>query len=149
MRAADALGTPRGAINGWAKAMVDLSMRFGYDREHGGFYNSGPLGVESDDRRKVWWVQSEALVAMLEMYRLSGEQEYFEAFERTLEFCNKYHVAHRQGGWWASRNADGTADANRSRTSQWQAGYHNGRALLYASRLLDALADRETVSRQN
>ena len=141
MRACDSLGTPRGVLSGWAKAIAETSMRFGYDKDNGGFFNSGPLGLEADDRRKIWWVQNEALVSMLEMYRLTGEQKYYEAFARTLDFCNKHQVAHHEGGWWASRNDDGTPDKNRSRTSQWQAGYHNGRALLYARRSLDSLAD--------
>lgn len=65
MRALDALGTPRSTLKGWAKSTADASMKFGYDRQHGGFFNSGPLGAEADDRRKVWWVQTEAMVSML------------------------------------------------------------------------------------
>jgi mannobiose 2-epimerase len=103
----------------------------------GGFFYMGPLGKDADDTRKEWWVEAEALVAMLEMYRLTGRAEYYDAFARTLDFVEKYHVA-REGGWWATRRADGSPAGN-SRTSMWQGAYHSGRSMLVCAHLLDLL----------
>jgi mannobiose 2-epimerase len=62
--AARAIDMPLDPLRGWAVSLVDYSLRFGWDQRHGGFFYTGPLGQPASDRRKEWWVQSEALVAM-------------------------------------------------------------------------------------
>jgi mannobiose 2-epimerase len=136
--AARALGHAPATLRGWAEGLVGYSLRHGYDRTRGGFYYTGPVGKEADDTRKEWWVQAEALVSMLEMYRLTGQQQYYDAFAQTLDFVEKHQVAPK-GGWWATRKADGSP-AGTSRTSMWQGAYHSGRSMLGCARLLDDLA---------
>jgi mannobiose 2-epimerase len=123
---------------GWAEALCGYSLKFGYDREYGGFYYTGPLGRPADDTKKEWWVQAEALVSMLEMYRLTGKPEYYDVFRQTLDFVAKHQVA-REGSWWATRAADGSPKGNQ-RSSPWQGAYHNGRAMLLCAKLLEELA---------
>ena len=137
--AARALGYSPKILRSWAQALVDYSLKFGFDETHGGFYYGGPLGKPADDRHKEWWVEAEALVSMLEMYRLTQDDKYMRAFEKTFEFVSTHQIA-EEGGWWASRNEDGSPSQNLSRTSKWQAGYHNGRALLLCSKLLRDIA---------
>jgi mannobiose 2-epimerase len=132
-----ALGQPTPLLRAWAEGLVSYSLRHGYDRTHGGFYYSGPLGKDADDTRKEWWVQAEALVSMLEMFKLTGRQEYYDAFSGTLDFVEKHQVA-RKGSWWATRKADGSP-AGTSRTSMWQGAYHNGRSMILCAGLLDDL----------
>jgi mannobiose 2-epimerase len=127
-------------LRNWAVALCDYSLEHGFDEMHGGFFYTGPLGSAADARHKEWWVQSEALVSMLEMYRLTGDERYFRAFTETLEFIVEHQVAEK-GGWWATRAEDGGPHRNESRTSMWQGGYHNGRALLLSAWLLDAMAE--------
>ncbi|MFN0068456.1 MAG: AGE family epimerase/isomerase [Limisphaerales bacterium] len=123
----------------WAEALVGTSLRLGYDRRHGGFFYGGPLGQPADDLKKEWWVQAEALVSMLDLFRLTGDRRYLEVFDQTLGFIERHHVA-AEGGWWATRQADGSPHANSSRTSMWQGAYHNGRALLFSARRLEEMA---------
>ena len=139
--AARTMQIPLATLRSWAVSVVDYSMLHGYDDQHGGFFYSGPVGQLATDHHKEWWVQSEGLVSMLEMYRLTGDERYYQAFSGTLRFVAEYQVAPGTDGWWAARNADGAPHANRSRTSAWQGGYHNGRALLLCSQMLDELAD--------
>ena len=127
-------------MRGWAEGLVGYSLRHGYDRQRGGFFYTGPLGRPADDTRKEWWVQAEALVSMLEMYRLTGKPDYYAAFSRTLDFVEKHQVA-REGGWWATRAADGLPKGDQ-RSSPWQGAYHSGRAMLLCARMLEELADR-------
>jgi mannobiose 2-epimerase len=132
------LGLSPQLLRGWAEALCSYCLRYGYDHEHGGFYYTGPLGRPAEDTRKEWWVQAEALVAMLEMYRLTGRTEYYNTFCQTLAFVEKHQVA-REGSWWATCEADGAPRGNQ-RSSPWQGAYHNGRALLLCAKLLDELA---------
>lgn len=135
------LGWPASLLRGWAQGLADASLRHGWDDEHGGFFYAGPPGEMADDTRKEWWVQAEALVGMLELYQLTGDARYYTAFVRTLDFIEKHHLA-PGGGWWATREADGSASANDSRSSMWQGAYHNGRALLFSARILSNLQPR-------
>lgn len=142
--AARALDTPIEPLRGWAISLVDYSLRHGYDQTNGGFYNTGAIGSGADDRQKVWWVESEAIVSMLEMYALTEDVRYYQAFNSTLNFIEQHQVATNEGGWWAARDADGSVHDNKSRTSTWQAGYHNGRALLRCGQLLRHLAQKQS-----
>jgi len=132
------LGLSPPLLRGWVEGLCEYSLKFGYDRQHGGFYYTGPLGRPADETKKEWWVQAEALVSMLEMYRLTGKPDYYDAFTRTLDFVEKYQIA-REGGWWATRAADGSPQGE-VRSSPWQGAYHNGRALVLCARLLEELA---------
>ncbi len=140
--AARTIGWSIRPLEGWAVATVDHSIKFGFDVENGGFYYSGPLGKESDDKKKEWWTQAEALVSMLEMYKLTDDPKYLDVFEKTFAFVETYQIAPAEsgGGWWASRNEDGSADSNTSRTSTWHGAYHNGRAMIRCSEILRTLA---------
>lgn len=133
-----ALREPEALYLGWAQSLAGYSLAYGYDADHGGFYYTGPLGGPADDTRKEWWVQAEAMVGMLELYRLTGDPKYYRAFSRTLEFVQRHQVA-ADGGWWATRTADGSAHANTSRSSMWQGAYHNGRALLLCAEMLSQI----------
>ncbi len=136
--AARAMGLSSDLLRRWAQEICGYSLRYGFDKEYGGFFYTGPLGRPADDTKKEWWVQAEALVSMLEMYRLTRKPEYFDAFSRTLDFVEKHQVA-REGSWWATRAADGSPRGDQ-RSSMWQGAYHNGRAMLHCAKLLEELA---------
>lgn len=137
--AASALSMPKSTLLSWAQALADYSLKYGYDARHGGFFYTGPLGQPAQDTKKEWWVQAEALVGLLTLYRETGRPEYYKAFEETLDFIEAHHVA-PGGSWWATLQSDGSASGNPSRTSMWQGAYHNGRALLWSARLLETMA---------
>ena len=133
--AADALGIDPKTLVPWAKEIVAYAMEYGYDAKHRGFFYTGPLGKQADDRKKEWWTQSEALVSMLTLEKLTGDSAYRRYFAETLDFIEQKQIA-KQGGWWATLNEDGSLGQSRSRTSMWQGAYHNGRALLRCEQLL-------------
>jgi mannobiose 2-epimerase len=122
----------------WAEALCDHCLRFGYDRKYGGFFYAGPPGRPAEDTKKEWWVQAEASVAMLEMYRLTGSAAYYAAFARTLRFIEAHQVA-PQGSWWATCAANGVPKGTQ-RSSMWQGAYHSGRAMIRCAELLEDLA---------
>ncbi|MBS0260326.1 MAG: AGE family epimerase/isomerase [Planctomycetes bacterium] len=133
------LGHSPKLLRGWAEGLVGYSLRHGFDRQQGGFFYTGALGKPADDTTKTWWVQAEGLVALLEMYRLTGEPLYFDKFQKTLQFVAQHQVA-PGGSWWASCDAAGKP-LNSIKTSMWQGAYHNGRAMLLCIDLLEELAE--------
>jgi cellobiose epimerase len=138
--AARTIGNSPSLLLNWARGLTESSLEFGFDRQHGGFYAGGPLGKPADDLKKTWWVQTEALLGLLEMYRLTKDARYWDAFSKTLDFCEKFHIA-EEGGWWATREADGSPANDKSRTGPWQGGYHAGRALMLSAKWLNQLAE--------
>lgn len=140
--AANAIGrgeSELGSLKQWAIETCQYSVNHGYDTKHGGFFYSGPLGANADDLKKEWWPQSEAIVAMLTMEKLTGNSDYRRYFDETLDFIEQHHVA-PGGSWWATLNADGSLGNNRSKTSMWQGAYHNGRSLIESEKRLRELA---------
>ena len=125
------------SIDRWARQICDFAIKHGYDKENGGFFSSGMPGKASDDRRKIWWVQTEALVAMLTMHRLTGEAKYRKIFDHCFEFTLDHHVA-PDGGWWDTLEEDGSVGEKKVRSSMWQGAYHNGRALLNCAKMLES-----------
>lgn len=144
--AARAVGESESILASWATALCKSSIELGFDHEHGGFYSSGPLGKSADDTKKVWWVEAEALVSMLDMFKLTGDPMYYGLFAKTLDFVEKHQVA-KEGSWWATRMADGSAAPDKTRTGPWQAGYHAGRAMMFCASRLDALAKQLPAAR--
>ena len=112
-------------------------LRWGYDHENGGFYESGAFNRSADRRDKIWWVQAEALVSALQIYRLTGERLYWDCFAQTLDWVVSRQCDWGQGEWYERIDENGRASGLKA--GPWKGPYHNGRAMLRCLRLLDAL----------
>jgi len=107
MDAARSLKLSPDMLRGWAEALVGYSLSMVTIANMGGFITRVRWVKPAEDTRKEWWVEAEALVSMLEMYKLTGKGEYYDVFCQTLDFVEKHQVA-SEGSWWASRKADGS-----------------------------------------
>lgn len=110
------------------KDLWAYSLKYGYDAEKGGFFYTGPFNGPATDRQKSWWVQAEAVVSALEMYRLTGDRKYYDVFEKTWEFLDKHQIDWKNGEWHATVMPDGSTHGDKAHI--WKAGYHNGRAMI-------------------
>ncbi len=122
------------------RALFSYSLKYGYDRKEGGFYDSGRFNQPADRLTKVWWTEAEAIVSALYMYRLTGEKDYFEVFARTYDLIEKHFVDWENGEWHATILPDGTVSGDKAQP--WKAGYHNGRAMIECLRLLRGQVSR-------
>ena len=135
--ALDALGLATAPYHDLFRQLFAYSTKHGYDMAQGGFFDSGPLSQPADRRAKVWWVQAEALVSALTMFRLTREPEYAKVFLETWRFTDRIQTDWTTGEWHPTVNPDGTPGGDKAH--RWKAGYHNGRALLESLRLIEAL----------
>ena len=110
------------------EGLFAYSLKYGFDHEKGGFFNSGPFNQPATNRDKVWWVQSEALVAALWMHRLTGEQKYLDVFLKTWDFIEKNQIDFKYGEWHDTITPEGSIRGVKA--GIWKAGYHNGRAMI-------------------
>ncbi|MBN2136201.1 MAG: AGE family epimerase/isomerase [Sedimentisphaerales bacterium] len=116
------------------RELFEYSLKYGYDSDSGGFYDSGPFNAPADKCEKVWWVQAEAVVSALYMHRLTGDKKYLPVFEKTLEFIEKHLADWETGEWHGSVSAEGRAGGDKA--NAWKAGYHNGRAMIECLQIL-------------
>jgi cellobiose epimerase len=119
------------------KAIFENSLKYGFDNNKGGFFESGAFQKNADVRRKTWWVQAEALVSALYMYRITHDDQYWKVFEKTYDFVDKYQTDWKVGEWHEMVTEDGQGKGDKAQI--WKAGYHNGRAMLESIDVLNAL----------
>ncbi len=119
------------------KKLWAYSRAYGFDEERGGFFHWGPLRRPAEDRDKVWWVQAEALVSALYMYRLTGDSSYRDAFDKTWRFVRQQQIDWDRGEWRRIIGSDGRPRG--AKGDAWKCAYHDGRAMMECIRLLGEL----------
>jgi cellobiose epimerase len=121
------------------ETLFAYSMRFGEDREAGGFFYFGPFNEPATGRHKDWWVQAEILPAALRMYRKTGNEEYLDLFRRTLRWVDEHQADWESGEWFARLPPDGTRGGVKA--GLWKSPYHNGRAMMECLEILEGMTD--------
>jgi len=144
MKACEVAGLSNSILSGFYQYAYDNSFRYGYDATHGGYYDAGPLGQPANNLNKTWWVQAEALVSALYMYRFTGSTQYLAVFETTYDFVDKHLADWEHGEWHSTVAADGSG-ASGDKGHNWKCGYHNGRAMIECIGVLRALKAKQTI----
>lgn len=112
---------------------VDHALRWGCDRDHGGFYDEGPPAGPPTRTDKVWWVQVEALNGLLTAARLAPTNpEYFQQFIQTWAFFRRHMIDDRYGDCYETVAPDGKP-LRVHKATPWKTAYHITRALLFAA----------------
>ena len=148
VEAISALGQP-GDTRTWALArrIVDHALDYGWDSEHGGFYDAGTAFGRAFGREKIWWVEAEGLNALLLLHHHFGSEtdRYWTAFEQQWEFIQTHQVDAVHGGWYSEVSREGVAAPGRVKSDRWTEGYHQGRSLLTVSATLRQMADERLL----
>ena len=94
--------------------------------EEGGLNNER----ENDkiDRKRVWWVQAEAVVGFLNAYQHSNDPVFLENV-KTVWACIKRDVIDKRPGseWYSEVSADHVPHDYKEIVGPWKCPYHNGR----------------------
>ena len=118
-----------------ALLLVDNTLRFGFDQKQGGEFYDGPPRGSATNRRKIWWVQAEVLVGLLNAYQLTKNPLYYERFEQQAQFVFNHFTDHKYGEWHNTIEVDGRIIGDKA--NEWKAPYHAGRACLEVIRRLE------------
>ena len=140
VEAAEALGTPDDERT-WhvARRLVDHALDWGWDDEHGGFYDKGDVFAGRPyDTTKVWWTQAEGLNALLLMHTRYGARtdRYWKAFLKQWDFIARYQLDPEHGGWFGEVTREGRRLGDGAKATQWKANYHTSRALMNVATML-------------
>jgi mannobiose 2-epimerase len=145
VEAAEALGTPDDDKT-WhvARSLVDHALDWGWDDEHGGFYDKGDVFAgRAYDTTKVWWTQAEGLNSLLLMHlKYKGQTDrYWDTFLKQWSFIEKRQLDPEHGGWYSEVTREGRLIGDGRKATQWKANYHTSRALMNVARMLRELGE--------
>jgi cellobiose epimerase len=129
VEAAQRVGRPQDPkIRRASLALVDHALRYGFDKEHGGVYRTGPATEPATNKNMEWWQQCEAMVALLNAYQLTGDPKYWQSFDLEARFFMEHFVDHQYGEVYTALFYDGKVDD--TKVDPWKAPYHVTRAFL-------------------
>ncbi|WP_429498392.1 AGE family epimerase/isomerase [Robbsia andropogonis] len=91
-----------------ARELYDAAMVPGWDTQHGGIlFGMAPDGTICDND-KYFWVQAEAFAAAARLARRTGEQRYWEDYDRLWAYCWEHFIDHTYGAWYRILRRDNT-----------------------------------------
>ena len=137
-RAAAVMGDSKDRFAFISRALNDHALRYGLDPSYGGIYRDGPHEGEALVRDKEWWQNCEALVGFLDAYQVTGDERYWDAFEKCWAFDRKYMINHEVGEWRQLLTREGVTIIG-AMGNPWKAMYHTGRSIIECRRRLEAL----------
>jgi mannobiose 2-epimerase len=143
-----------------ARGFAEHALLYGYDGKRGGFYYASP-GLKPDRieghslrvRKKLWWVQVEALKALLALQRVAPDDErYSKSFSALWNYILEYLIDPTYGGFrmasleelprWRQISPSFAPHSYTLKGSDWKDCSHEGRALLYC---MSVLKEREAA----
>jgi mannobiose 2-epimerase len=125
IRAQQVLGVPPA----WDhfRDLVDHVLRWGWDHLRGGLFCFGRGSGPAADRRKLWWVQAEAMAALADGWE-ERRACYQEALSGLVNWILAHHVPDPDGIWITSTDEAGTP-LDLTKSGPWKAAYHDVRAM--------------------
>ncbi len=82
------------------------------------------------DTDRIWWVQAETLVGMINAWELTGEEAFLAAAEAQWSYIDRFLVDRLHGEWHWLVSASGQPALDRPKGGLWKTSYHNGRACM-------------------
>jgi len=97
---------PQAWLVNTAQSLFDQALEKAWDHEHGGIcYGFAPDG-EICDGDKYFWVQAESMAAAALLAEKTGEQRYWDWYNKIWDYAWEHFVDHQYGAWYRilSRN---------------------------------------------
>jgi N-acylglucosamine 2-epimerase len=121
--------------------MLDWMWARGWDREHGGLLYfrdvyDRPVQEYWHDM-KFWWPHSEAIIATLLAWQLTGNTKYARWHRQVHDWAFAHFADREHGEWYGYLHRDGRVSVP-IKGNLWKSFFHHPRALWQAARLLAA-----------
>ena len=127
----------------FVEKVYEGAMRHGWDKEFGGLLyfvdveGYPPQAYEHD--MKLWWVHTEALIAAIKLYRVTGKERYFEDFKMLMEYCFAHFNDEEYGEWYGYLRRDGAPTEPRAKGNVFKGPFHVPRMYCEVIRELEKL----------
>jgi len=106
-----------------ADRLAEWALRYGLDSANGGFYDECSRRGEPVRTTKTFWVQAEALRALLYLIAARERADLRDVFVRSVRFVMTHCVDREFGGWFATVDAAGRP-IRPEKGSEWKLDYH-------------------------
>ena len=108
--AADRGGDPE--LTQTALTILDWSWKWGWDEQYGGIINfrdckNYPVQDYSQDM-KFWWPQTEAIIATLYAYKVTGDEKYLRMHQQISDWTYAHFPDQEMGEWYGYLHRDGS-----------------------------------------
>lgn len=125
-----------------ALQILDWSWDWGWDEEFGGIINfrdcrNLPPQDYSQDM-KFWWPQTEAMIAMLYAYKVTGNKDYLDKHRMAHDWAYAHHADPVYGEWYGYLHRDGTV-AQPAKGNIFKGPFHIPRMLIKSIELIDSM----------
>lgn len=85
----------------------------------------------SADTERHWWVQAEAVIGQLYLWKYHGRADMLENALNTWRYIDSHIVDHEGGEWfWSCDGVTGTPTRSNDKAGFWKCPYHNTRMCL-------------------
>lgn len=138
---------------GGDKNLIDLGLTilnwswdWGWDETYGGIINfrdcrNLPPQDYSQDM-KFWWPQTEAIIANLYAYKLTGNELYLKRHRQVSEWAYGHFPDHEFGEWYGYLHRDGTV-AQPAKGNLFKGPFHIPRMMVKGDQLCQEILTRE------
>ena len=100
------LQTPTDWLLPRARELFDAALERAWDVEYGGIYYGFAPDGGICDADKYFWVQAESLAAAALLAARTGEDKYWQWYERIWTYSWEYFVDHKHGAWYRILSRD-------------------------------------------
>ena len=82
------------------------------------------------DRRRVWWIQAEAINGFYNAWEMTSYTKYKEAVLKQWDFIQNHQIDKVNGEWWNELTPENTPILTESKGGNWKTSYHNARTCI-------------------
>ena len=94
-------------------------------------------GSFSYDDTRQWWVQAEAIVGNLWLWKYHGDPKGLERAFACWKYVKTHFLDHEHGEWYFNILPDGRPDPSLPKAGFWKCPYHNTRMCLEVLKIFD------------
>lgn len=118
-----------------AISVADVFIEEALDTDFGVF-NAIDLKTGKVDTDKHWWPQAEAIVGLLFVSKITGNDKYTSIAKEIWAFTKSTIVDSKNGEWFFRVDRDGKPYTSENKLGPWKCPYHNGRACIEIEKIL-------------
>lgn len=107
-----------------ARNLFDRALEVCWDGEHGGIaYGHAPDGSICD-ADKYFWVQAESFAAAALLAEATGEEMYWQWYDRIWDYCWAHFIDHEHGAWYRVLDRQNRKYSNEKSIAGGKCDYH-------------------------
>lgn len=107
--------------------LVDITLKEGLDRD-GSLFNEAEHNTL--DKDKHWWPQAEAMVGLMDAYKIDPKPAYLTGIYNLWNFIKNHLIDTENGEWFWRVDSNGKPVPSDDKVGFWKCPYHNSRALM-------------------